>query len=128
MQNITIIKNNIKNSFDMNINHLQNLYKDNMERNNDVEYLNHVMQPEINLLQLARDYVLYHEELLKPFNNIFLTDKTFDEQLHELSLTSESVINDFTYHVEDMLEDTFYEHTNFDLNFKETFTELTKEL
>lgn len=95
---------------------LINKNKDNKDNQDDIKY---VTKPLIALLELGKQYMNNHYDLIKPLESVFNTAKDVMDQLYDLSNNVHDFILDFCTEIECCLEDTFYDNDNLDINFND---------
>lgn len=119
MTNKELVLKNINREIQENIDFNKDIINKNKDNKDEQDYLNHVTKPLIALLELGKQYMINHYDLIKPLENVFNTDKDVMNQLKDLTDIIHSFILDFSTEIECCLEDTFYDNDNLNINFKD---------
>lgn len=119
MTNKELVLRNINREIQENIDFNKELINKNKDNKDNQDYLKHVTKPLIALLELGKQYMNNHYDLIKPLESVFNTDKEVMGQLKDLTDNVHSFILDFCTDIECGLEDTFYDNDNLNINFND---------
>lgn len=119
MTNKELVLKNINREIQENIDFNKELINKNKDNKDNQDYIKYVSKPLIALLELGKQYMNNHYDLIKPLENVFNTDKDVMNQLKDLTDNVHSFILSFCTEVECDLEDTFYDNDNLNINFND---------
>lgn len=119
MTNKELVLRNINREIQENIDFNNDIINKNKDNKDEQGYIKYVSTPTIALLELGKQYMNNHYELLKPLENVFNIDKDVMDQLKDLTDNVHSFILSFCTEIECCLEDTFYDNDNLNINFKD---------
>ena len=119
MTNKELVLRNINREIQENIDFNNDIINKNKDNKDEQSYIKYVSTPTIALLELGKQYMNNHYELLKPLENVFNIDKDVMDQLKDLTDNVHSFILSFCTEIECCLEDTFYDNDNLNINFKD---------
>lgn len=119
MTNKELVLRNINREIQENIDFNKELINKNKDNNDNQDYIKYVTKPLIALLELGKQYMSNHYDLVKPLESVFNTDKDVMDQLKDLTDSVHSFILDFCTDIECDLEDTFYDNDNLNINFND---------
>ena len=119
MTNKELVLKNINREIQENIDFNKELINKNKDNKDEQDYIKYVSKPLIALLELGKQYMNNHYDLIKPLESVFNTDKDVMGQLKDLTDNVHDFILDFCTDIECDLEDTFYDNDNLNINFND---------
>lgn len=104
--------NNVLNLINYNIDTQIDKLQNSLDTN---KTLAHVTNPTLALLDMLKQYLDFHRQLIKPFDNLYQT--TNDNSI--LKLTINNFIQAITDDIQHNLQQSYYHHANLNLNFND---------